>query len=80
MIAMLLTYFFLLKNRFFKTIKLFSEMRNLDVRIHAGQSTGILDGLTSVWHHCEDSDTTFLYNEGRIFKLRESEEADILAK
>ena len=55
-------------------------MRNLDVRIHAGQSTGILDGLTSVWHHCEDSDTTFLYNEGRIFKLREAEEADILAK
>jgi len=54
-------------------------MRNLDVRIHAGQSTGIPDGMTSVWHHCDDTDTTFLYNDGRVFKLTETEEANILA-
>jgi len=53
-------------------------MRNLDVRIHTGQSTGIPDGITSAWQHCTDTDTTFLYNDGRIFKLRGGEESEIL--
>jgi len=51
----------------------------LDVRINSGQSTGILDGVTTAWHHCTDTDTTFLINDGRVFKLREESDAELLA-
>ena len=55
-------------------------MRNLEVRINSGIGIDIPDGVTSSWHHCTDTNTIFVLNDSRLFKLIEGQDVELLAE